>query len=751
MAVMNAEQIFKTIEKQNGKMFARVMRGDNSAVPEGHPYRNINLLATPGLVEMLKYAGNDEKDAIALIPVIKERLDKSLAKHKKEEKSFEDPITLLDKAGYRAWYVNDPDNKEKSRSSMVRDQNSIAGYFRDQRAVNKNMTGKNARSDMHELICTVYTSWDSGENGLQRFDNNYIINAVRKEAWDDDKLPESEWHIKPSEHPRREDAYGTSVISIQILKTGGGISIKNRYNHTLKDEFPDNTYNNNPDNIIPGLSDALKRKFGVDFVISNSHIPFNYKFINNQLIRFNYEVNNVYFGDGFYFEGSDITELNDEHEVLMDTVLLDTDYGKKARSVLNTPDEKTDELARVINNEIAGCKVKKRSEKGEIIITTIDENKQKKELARIKNGRITSLHLYKTTEIGDSFLDNNTSLKEFVAPNLKKMGGWCFNSAKDLEKIEVPALTEMGAGCFRVAKSLKEFVAPKLGKMGYKCFNEAENLEKIEVSALTEMGNYCFGHVKLLKKFVAPKLGKMGYGCFNSAPKLEKIDVSALTEMGEECFKHVESLKEFVAPKLGKMGYECFYEAPNLKKIEVSALTEMDNNCFESVKSLKEFVAPKLGKMGDACFGNAENLEKIEVSALTEMGSRCFYENTSLKEFVAPKLGEMGDKCFNEAENLEKIEVSALTEMGADCFRVAKSLKEFVAPKLGKMGSDCFYKAPNLEKIDVSVLTKMGNRCFENVNSLKEFVAPKLGKMGYECFYEAPNLKKIEVSALTEM
>ena len=49
--------------------------------------------------------------------------------------------------------------------------------------------------------------------------------------------------------PKREDEYGTSVISIQFTKDGTNtLSIKNRYNHRVNN--PDATYKNNLDNII---------------------------------------------------------------------------------------------------------------------------------------------------------------------------------------------------------------------------------------------------------------------------------------------------------------------------------------------------------------------------------------------------------------------------------------------------------------------------------------------------------------------
>ena len=46
-------------------------------------------------------------------------------------------------------------------------------------------------------------------------------------------------------NPKREDEYGTSVISIQFTRrTPSTLSIKNRYNHAVNN--PDNTFLNNP-------------------------------------------------------------------------------------------------------------------------------------------------------------------------------------------------------------------------------------------------------------------------------------------------------------------------------------------------------------------------------------------------------------------------------------------------------------------------------------------------------------------------
>jgi len=499
---VDTEKVFKDIKKQNGEMFARVMRGDSSAIPEDSPFRNVNLLDTPDLVNMLRYAGKNPNDAILLIPVVKERRDKSFEKQEIKQESFEDPIKLLDRAGYNAFYVK-----------TLKQQNSIKKYFKP-----------------GEELCTF--------NEPDRYKRNYIIHAVKKNVND----------IKRSKHPEREDEYGTSVISIQILKTGGAISIKNRYNHTVNN--PDHTFNDNPDNIISGLSMALKHKFGVDFTVSNSKIPENYRLINNQLVRFYYEFDNVYFGDRFYLDGSCITELDDKHEVMFDNIVLNTDFGKKTRSVLNIPDKSTDELVRVINDEIAGCKVTKSTEKGEIIISIIDENKKKKELLRTKDDRITSLHLYRTKKLGDNFLLYNKVLSELDASKLEYMGSYCFEYNQKLETLNMTGLKQMGICCFGFNKSLKKLDVSKLEYMGKGCFNNNEKLETLNISKLEIMGDGCFENNNSLKELNGPILGYMGSCCFEFNEILETLNVPELKEMGDGCFENNNSLKELNAEVL---------------------------------------------------------------------------------------------------------------------------------------------------------------------------------------------------------
>ena len=92
-----------------------------------------------------------------------------------------------------------------------------------------------------EALCTF--------NG-GRLDSCVVFFAVKKDA---DEIKREDFT-----NPKREDEYGTSVMSIQFSRGGlCTVSIKNRYNHTVNN--PDATYGNDLDKIIMGLSESFKK------------------------------------------------------------------------------------------------------------------------------------------------------------------------------------------------------------------------------------------------------------------------------------------------------------------------------------------------------------------------------------------------------------------------------------------------------------------------------------------------------------
>lgn len=265
-----SKSMYDIIKKQNGEHFAKAIRN----------YDN-GIFDIPNIDKIVKYAGRDAEPILNYLISLKDITIEEYGVHM-------DPITLLDKAGYNAYVA---DTLEK--------QNAIKQYFAPD-----------------EELCTFHDP--------SRFQRYHIINAVRKDV---DK-------IKRGNPPQRDDEYGTSVISIQILKTGGFISIKNRYNHTV--DNCDNTLNSNPDNIIKGLSDAIRHHFDVDFSSQKIQLPDGYVLIGKQICKYDYELNNVYFCNGFYIKDGNVIEINHDSQLMLGGGNL---YDNKRRAVIDLTDE----------------------------------------------------------------------------------------------------------------------------------------------------------------------------------------------------------------------------------------------------------------------------------------------------------------------------------------------------------------------------------------------------------------------------
>ena len=154
-----------------------------------------------------------------------------------------------------------------------------------------------------------------------RLDRCVVFWAVKKDA---DKIIREDF-----ERPRREDKYGTSVMSIQFSRgKTSTVSIKNRYNHTVNN--PDATYGNDLDRIVPGLKQSfaeLLAERGMELDASNKeefYIP-NYTVANDgKYYKYNMEINGIYYCPGnVIIDHGKVIQLESEKEVLMDYFILD--------------------------------------------------------------------------------------------------------------------------------------------------------------------------------------------------------------------------------------------------------------------------------------------------------------------------------------------------------------------------------------------------------------------------------------------
>jgi len=130
----------------------------------------------------------------------------------------------------------------------------------------------------NELICT-YNNLDG------RMRDYHIIVAIHANAET----------IVPAQNPQRDDAYGTSVLNIQVARNGSHMSIKNRYNHTVP--RCDSTLDNNLDKLYPGLQAMVLGYYGLSRIDTGDRFKCSIVKIGGVYLKYSIEYGNRYVGD----------------------------------------------------------------------------------------------------------------------------------------------------------------------------------------------------------------------------------------------------------------------------------------------------------------------------------------------------------------------------------------------------------------------------------------------------------------------
>ena len=157
-----------------------------------------------------------------------------------------------------------------------------------------------------------------------RLNRCYVFFAVKKDV---DSIKREDY-----KEPFREDEYGTSVISIQFTRRGGSyLSIKNRYNHTVPN--PDATFNNNLDNIIPGLKYAFEKDYNLSYRKTDDEfdIPYYVFADGDKYYKYNYEINNIYYcPNNIIIDNFEVKRYSDEYQryLVVDYFVIDRQNKK---------------------------------------------------------------------------------------------------------------------------------------------------------------------------------------------------------------------------------------------------------------------------------------------------------------------------------------------------------------------------------------------------------------------------------------
>ena len=384
----------------------------------------------------------------------------------KEDPIYEtvpDPKTLMHQAGYTLYECHTEEDIQRFKKYYQKD----------------------------EALCTF--------NG-GRLDRCYVYFAVKDNA--------NELNRNNFAYPYRQDAYGTSVISIQFTKDSTyTLSIKNRYNHTVAN--PDATFSNNLDNIIPGLTQSFADHYGMkQLILKNQNFGMlNYVMANDgKFYRFNYEINNVYYCPGnIVIDNFQVIKYSPESYLVFDYFILDLVNKRIINRTKDKFSETIPDIKKIsIINQDNGKMVTITPVVGEDVILVLDKYQRLIKLTDSNilnvpndylstNLTLSDVNLPNAEIIGHYFLCNNSKMKEISLPNVHTIGHYFMGCSK-LTKLNLPKVEKIGVEFLANNSTLEAISLPNAKIIGNGFLFWNSNIHIIELPKITGIG-----HTRLMK------------------------------------------------------------------------------------------------------------------------------------------------------------------------------------------------------------------------------------------------------------
>ncbi len=624
---------------------------------------------------------NDFKDYIYSLTNIKV---------KKEIKVDKNPFELLDDAGYILY-----------ECKTERDIQKFKKYYKKD-----------------EELCTFRDN---------RLETNYVFFAIKKNV---DEIKREDFFS-----PKREDEYGTSVISIQFSKNANNtLSIKNRYNHTVKN--PDATFSNNLDNIIPGLTNSFKKYYNFN-ISENYEQDFeleNYvKAIDGELYKYNYEINNVYYcpNNIVINEFAVMPEfLNKEKYLIFDYFILDLENKIIRPTTKSVNDSFYKDFCFIKKIEI----INNKETKGKTIKILFDADK-KAIIELDKENRMIKYYNEKVITIDNCYLKNNMFLKELNLPNVLIIGNSFLADNNILYKINLPKVTKIGNEFLKWNRGLEEISLPSLKSCGDEFLKINHSISKIELENIEKIGYHFLYHNLNLHKIILPKVKIIAGSFLAENRNLNEIIMPEVVEIDEHFLLKNIRLKELKLPKVKKVGNNFLKENETLEKINLPEIEIIMSNFLYSNDSLEKVNFPHLKEIGNWFLFSNEKIDVISFPNVKEIGVKFLASNETLNKIELPKVEKIGYSFLERNLYLQEINFPEVISIGAHFLYDNVGLKTFSADKL-KAVDDWFLPSNNaLKELNLPRLKIICNYFLDQNNVLLKFNAPELNEIGDNFLY----------------
>ncbi len=474
----------------------------------------------------------------------------------------------------------------------------------------------------NEVICTI-------TNG-DRLKRCYVFFAVKKNV---DNI-----HRKNFPFPRRDDEYGTSVISIQFSRgKNNTLSIKNRYNHTVNN--PDSTFGNNLENIIPGLTKSFEYFYGFNIEKENAGLNF---LQNNSLkcvlandgkfYHYNIEIWGIYYCENnIIIRNGQIDNTyakNKERYILIDQFLIDT----KAKTIEEPFSNFTNEKDSFINSiydlgKITDIQVIKDGE-NRIINITLDDNK-KIQITIDKTNSIIGYENSYIEEINDNFLFFNIKLENLSLKNVKKINNNFLRYNDSLTNIFLPNVQKIGNG----------FIANN------------DTLTAINLPNVLTIGNYFLADNARISQLSMPHVKKIGCDFLYTNKSLKTICLEEVEEIDTNFLSYNRNIESVILPNVQIIGSYFMSDSSSLKEISLPNVIHIGDCFIHFNENIENVYMPKVVDIGAFFLSLNKKLESINLPMVQKIGEYFLEKNRILKHVSMPALQEFGKFFLNFISN----------------------------------------------------------------------------------------------------
>ena len=476
------------------------------------------------------------------------------------------PKELLDDAGYDLF-----------ECKTVEEVNSFKKYF-----------------ILGEQLCTFL-------DPASRLENKYVFFAVKKNILD---IKREDFLI-----PDRQDEYGTSVISIQFTRDKNNhLSIKNRYNEVVNN--PDSTFDNNLDNIIPGLTMSFYKAYGIrEIYDENSEFQMeNYISIDGEYYKYNYKLNDIYYcTNNIIALNGKVIKYDPEKYIIMDYFIIDL-VNKKVDVFDNKlRDSFSEVIGKIKNIEIVrGEKDKKvyiTNEEDNIFELTLSfDNK----LIGIKNNMIDKLP--------NRFLISGEYLKNMEFSNVREIGNDVLYANTDLEYFNLSKAEVIGNYFLASNIKLTNIDLNKTIMIGDDFLKRNIIVESINFDSLQRVGNSFMFSNKGLSSIVIPNLSYTGKCFFKSNDKVLFASFPSLQETGDFFMNDAKNLRMFEADNLRVTGDMFLMANKELDYISLPNLIKTGKLFLAANQIIMSVNLPNLSYLPKYFLRNAGGLESITLA-----------------------------------------------------------------------------------------------------------------------------------------